>query len=391
MNLDRDLRDALQPLDASDPVADATRVLGVLGKTPAPGPLGLPKAAWWTGLAALALGALGGWAIARGSAPLPDAPPKKEEPQKPPSRTEPMDVMPEWLNLMAFGTIAIDEPDVGPQKLEPGGYQTKVGTAFETKTGMAGIYAYANDARVRLATDTIATVEPQMIVLTKGRVWICDVSRPSLVRVRADLAIVEVDTATAMVERTNTGLWVCSLEGAVVVRTTAGEAVKLTAMQQVEIDAGRGPGEVTKLPFTGTVTGWMSQMILLQQDQAELHERTDYLVVSWIEGAHRDAASVELRRLGSHPVPRLYDALGKAADDPALLHRTVALIGDLAQYSQRDWLFVLLERDDAEIRGLMFRALVRVTGEPVETEEFWRTAPEAEREAALKKWRDRCR
>jgi hypothetical protein len=146
---------------------------------------------------------------------------------------------------------------------------------------------------------------------------------------------------------------------------------------------------VTKLPFVGSVTNWMTPMILLQQDPDELYERIDYLVVAWLEGAHRDAASLELRRIGSQAVPRLYKALDKAADDPALLHRTVALLGDLAQYAQKDWLFALLERDDAEIRGRAFRALDRVTGAPVETEEFWRTAGANERDAALRKWRGR--
>lgn len=402
MNLDRDLRDALQPLHGDDPVADAARVLGALGPAPSPGPFGLPKVAWWLGLAALALGLLGGWLGARWAPPA--APPAKstESPPdapKPEPKDRPKDSMQDWgrmskdlaavMDFTAFGAITIDEPGEGRQQLKQGGFRARVGTVFTTNDGLAGIYLWANDARVRLGRKTVATVEPQMIALTTGRLWLCDVPRPALVRVRTDLAIVEVDTATALVERTATGLWVCSLEGPVVVRTTAGEAVQLGAMQQVEVDAARGPGAVTKVPFMGSLTSWMTQMILLQQDPDELYERIDYLVGSWLDGAHRDAASVELRRLGSHAVPRLYDALDKVAADTVLVHRTVALLTDLVEYSQKDWLFALLERDDAEVRAVTFRALVRVAGEPVETEAFWRMAPASERDAALQKWRIR--
>ena len=381
MNLDRDLRDALQPLGASDPVADATRVLGALGKAPKRGPFGLPKAAWWTGIAALALGVLAGfggahWFARSGVYPMESWPQMSKD-------------LSGVMEFTAFGAITIDEPGEGEQHLKPNTYRGNVGTTFTTKDGLAGIYMWANDARVRLASQTVATVEPQLIALTTGRVWVCNRARPAMVRVRTDLAIVEVDAATAMVERTPTGLWVWSLEGAVVVRTTAGEARKLTALQQLEVDERRGPGAVTDLAFAGSVTSWMTQMILLQQDPAELYDRISYLVVAWLGREHRDAARVELHRLGSPAVPRLYDALGKVADDPALLHESVALIADIAQYAQKDWLFALLERDDAEIRGIVFHALVRVTGEPIETEAFWRTAPANEREEALKKWRGR--
>lgn len=401
MNLDRDLRDALQPL-AGDPVAAAARVLGALGarrrRRAPPRPL-----VWWLVGAAFACGLGAGWVwralLTGAAAPLPhEAAPGDARPG--PAAVEPRATKPQdeaaakgemagFVQFVAVDRLEIDEPGDGVQDLEPGVYRARVGTKFTTRNGVVSAFAFANEARLRLDAGTVATFEPDTVTLTAGRLWFSDRTRPALAHVRTDLAVVEVRAATALVERRGDTLWVCSLGGPVTV-TGAGGPVRLTAMQQVEVARG-GAGPVTKVPFAGALTGWMVPLLLLETDNDELQQRGAEMVAAWVDGTHRDAAAIELRRLGATVVPTLYKALDEVAGDPALHRRAAALLADLAGFRQAAWLFALLESDDADVRAIAFGALVRVTGSGVGTEAFWREASRDERAAALPRWRGEVR
>ncbi len=412
MSLDRDLRDALQPL-GGDPIADAMRVLAALPPGPPvppqptrptrpPSPKRPPQVPWGLLLAALmglAVGiAIGAWSFGQAPAPTvpppPAVPPTKEEPPtklEPKARESEPSAMVDRLQMMAFGELVIDEPGVGRQELKPGPYTMAVGTLCDTGTAMAGLYVYANDVRIRLDRDTVALVSPELVTMRRGRLWISNLARPADLTVRTDRADVQANAAELMVETHADELWVCCLDGEATVRPKGGAAIRLQAQQQVEWDFRTGLGEVQGVPFAGSVTSWMTRMIVLQQDDAELQERIAQMLAAYREGAHRDAAALELRRLGAPVVGKLFLALESMAGQPDLLHSTAALIADLAQMAQVDYLLAMLERGDAETRVLAFRALVRVSGEAVEDEAFWRDGDAERRDAAVGKWRWRLR
>ena len=405
MSLDRDLRDALQPL-AGDPIADAMRVLaalppaGPLPPDPAPPRAPLP---WWLLLAGVALGAVLGLAAARWFGEAPPLPPQPVQPPDPtvvppkpdaPSTLREKEQPSEYadqLQIMAFGELSIDEPGVGRQLLAPGGYMAAVGTLFDTGPSMAGIYAYANDVRVRLDRATLAMVQPDLVTLQRGRLWLSNVTRPAALVVRADRVDVDVTAAVLMLEARSSGLWACCLEGEALVRPLGGTAFRLPAQQQVEIDRRTGRGELQKVAFAGTLTSWMTRMILQQTDDAELYGRIAQMLDAYLEGAYRDAAAIELRRLGARTAGRLYAALDGMAARPELRLRTASLLADVAEYDQRDWLLALLENDDSDVRAMAFRGLVRVTGAGVEDEAFWRGGDAGARATAVAAWRETLR
>lgn len=414
MSLDRDLRDALQPL-AGDPIADAMRVLaalppaGPLPPDPAPPRAPLP---WWLLLAGVALGAVLGLAGANwfgGAPPATSPPPQPAQPPQPAPPPDPAVAKPkpdappksrenerpseyaDQLQIMAFGELSIDEPGVGRQVLAPGGYMAAVGTLFDTGPSMAGIYAYANDVRVRLDRATLALVQPDLVTLQRGRLWLSNATRPAALVVRADRVDVDVTAAVLMLEARSSGLWACCLEGEALVRPLGGTAFRLPAQQQVEIDRRTGRGELQKVAFAGTLTSWMTRMILQQTDDTELYGRIAQLLDAYLEGTHREAAAIELRRLGARAAGKLYGALDGMVSRPELRQRTAALLADVAEYEQRDWLLALLEFDDADVRAVAFQGLVRVTGAGVEDEAFWREGDAVARATALAAWRERLR
>ncbi len=407
MNLDRDLREALAPL-AGDPASDAARVLAALppaavpptppagrrGRPQPPAPRGWPLP--WVALAvalASGLGALLGWAMAGRGEP-PAAPPAQQPPaQQPPPEKEPPKetVVPmptesrDMLMLMAFGPLEIDEPGVGEQDLRPGGYMTKLGTTVRTGEAFAGLYVYANDARVRLDRETVALVAEDRVVVTEGRVWLSTTTRPTPFAIDAGPAQIEGLGMEVQIERRADDVDVLCLGGDAQLRS-GGTVVALSAMQRVRSGAG-GVGEPESLGFAGTATAWMVPMIRQQQDDRELQERIGAMVKAFAAGTYRAEAAVELRRLGSRAVPVIYEAM-LARPAPADEQRQAAeLLGSLAEYSQAPWLLALLEHGEADVRAAAWRALARVAGQNVEDETFWRSAEPVERERALARWR----
>lgn len=405
MNLDRDLRDALAPL-AGDPVADAMRVLAALppAPVPPPPPKGGPKLPWWWLAAAfvftLALGAAAGAWFVGGAAAEPDkgaekpsdkAPDKGKEQAKDKPGMAPWSSSSDQLQVLSLAAAVVHEPGQPAADLAAGQtYLVPIGTRFETGDGAAGIYAFANDARVRLDRQSTAAVAPALLTLSRGRLWLSNVDRPADVTVRTGLADVEVHAAVVQVEIDGASVRVSVLEGLATVRAGAGPTVRLRGNEQIVVGPG-GASEVQPMPFVGALTSWMTRLIVLQQDDRELRARIRDMVAAFRGTTHRDAAVVELRRLGAAAVPELFTALEDPGAEPALQHRTAALLADLAEFAQAEWLLAMLERGDEETRAHAFRALVRVTGQAVESEAFWRDDSQEQREAAAGRWRQQLR
>ena len=405
MNLDRDLREALAPL-AGDPASDAARVMAALPPLPAQPapptegaprrPRPAPPAAGWplpwvvgAVLAALVVGVLGGrwWGAASpgDGAPKPKEEPRREEPKKdtPAMPTEERDLM----MLMAFGPLEIDEPGVGVQQLEPGGFATRQGTVVRTGESIAGLYVYANDARVRLDAGTAARVAGEEIVLDAGRVWVSTVTRPTPFVIRAGEVLVESKAVEMQVERHGGDLELLCLQGQLQVRAGGGAVRSVDAVQRLRVAAAGTIGEPEPVSFVGTQTAWMVPMIKQQQDERELQQRIAAMVEAFAAGTYRQEAALELRRFGSRAVPQLYEAMVRRGVPTDEQRQAAELIGSLAEYGQTAWLFALLENDAAEVRVPAFFALLRVGAPRVDDEAFWRDAPRAERERSLQRWR----
>lgn len=408
MSLDRDLRDALQPL-AGDPVADAARVLAALppmgpgvgpGSGPRPDrhtPRGGKPFPWWWVSGALVLGMLLGYAIAQLHSPEPPRSmgPAKKEPEAGKDPWQSTSTMPpamgEVLDVMAFGKIDVVEPGKERQTLRAGDWRADLGAEFATGDGMAGIYVYGTDARVRLDRVTVAAIDVDDVALAQGRLWLSTIERPHTLRVDLGIAVVQADAVEVVAERDDDAVSLAVLDGRLSVRTKGGEARKVEAGTRITVDARAGIGKAEAIPFAGSLTGWMAPMVLQQQDETELRQRLDAMTSAYLAGTYRDEAALELRRLGARAVAPLFLVLDKLVADPELLHRTAQLIADVADFTKVDWLFAMLERGDAETRAIAFAALARVTATAVEDAAFWRDAPPAAREDGLRRWRAQIR
>jgi hypothetical protein len=408
VNLDRDLRDALQLL-AGDPVADATRVLAALppGGPGAPRDAGrrpLPPVSWWLlalGLAVgLAVGFAAGAFLNRGAeAPKQEAP-RQDEPKPEPKPEPKAEPQPEpkkeapHLMLMAYGMLSIDEPGVGVQELEPGNYMSAMGTRCTTRDGLAGVYVSTNGSYARLGPKSTATIGGDGIAFAGGRLFVHRGSERTVVTVDAGLADVQVEGAALLTKIKDVDgdrLTVLALDGDTTLRTIRGESAHLLRETQVTITRERGLGRIENVPFVGAATGWMTPLILLQHDPAELWKRIEAMASAYVGGEHRSEAATELRRLGSHAVPRVAKLLQERAGDTAFARECARLLADIADHGRAMWLLPLLEYDDQEIRAIAFGGLVRATGTTVKDEEFWRVADLASRQAAIDVWREQLR
>lgn len=404
MNLDRDLREALAPL-AGDPASDAARVMAALPPpvvSPPQKPIrrrpvdaangGRP---WlvFVGIAAVALAvgvAVGAW-WSSSAAPVdkPKEEPPREQPKtedKPPPMSES-----EMMMLMAFGALDVDEPGVGAQELQAGGYALALGSHLQTGEGPAGLYVYANDARVRLDRDTKAMVAADVLELEGGRAWFSTVTRPTPFSLRSGKVVVEGLGVELQVERRGDDLQILCLQGQAQVLAPPAPKVAIVAMQTTRVGADGVIAPPTSVGFAGEQTAWMVPMIRQQQDERELVDRIEVMVKAFAQATYRAQAAIELRRIGSRAVPQLFKAMlqrGVPADEQ---RQAAALIADLAEYSQTPWLFALLENDAGEVRAEGFRALARVGTVVMDDEEFWRSAPQEERERSLARWRARLR
>lgn len=412
MNLDRDLRDALRPL-AGDPVADAARVLAAL---PPAGPVP-PQHPWlpWTLLGlGLALGAGAYAVLSRLGAPATISATEDPKPAQAPKPAEAAPPGPvtqgpvtknndrspspgvasgmerenaSMLLVMAFGELDVDEPVEGKQHLAPGDYRVRVDSSFATKDALAGIYAYANDAALRLDRQTIARCSPEEVQLEEGRVWIASGMRGGTIRIELGDAKAVLHAGKVMCSREPTGSSILALAGKVEVLTPQRGTLTLAAHERLAIDV-RGPQPVEKVAFLGGVTSWMTPMIEMSSDPEEIAERVDEMLDAFEQGDHREEAARELMKLGPRCTPVLVKAVEKALPrDRALAIETARLLGRLIDYRRSVFALALLRLDDAELRVVVFDAICRATDTDSATDaEFWRNASAQNREGAIQRW-----
>jgi hypothetical protein len=401
VNLDRDLRDALRPL-AGDPVADAARVLAALP----------PQHPWlpWTLLGlGLALGAgsyavlsrLGAPAAISASedpkpsdAPKPKDGPKEAAPAEPVARSNDRSPGmgmeredPSMLLVMAFGELDLDEPGEGKQHLAAGEHRVRVDSSFATKDALAGIYAFANDAALRLDRQTIARCAPEEVQLEEGMVWVASGIRGGTIRIELGDAKAVLHAGKVLCSRAPTGASVLALAGKVEVLTPTRGTLTIGAHERVAIDVG-GPHPVEKVAFVGSVTSWMTPMIEMSSDPEEIVERIDEMVDAFEQGDHQEEAARELMKLGPRCTPALVKAVEKALPrDRALAIETAKLLGRLVDYRRSVYALPLLRLDDAELRVVVFDAVCRATDTDSATDaEFWRNASPQNREGAIQRW-----
>jgi hypothetical protein len=407
-SIDRDLREALEQL-AGDPIADAQRVLAALpppGPAPEPPGRGLPPLGWWMLGAGLLLGFGAGALMAPGAATaLPPArldPPKVESPKpdkpddnKPkPDDKKPDKPPPNWpmesegIAMMAFAPMAIDEPGVGVQEIEARPYRVADGTTFITRNGPAGLYIVQNDVRVRLDVMTRARVQASEVRLEQGRAWIDSGTRLTEIKIATDLVTSRLEGGCATLTREANGVAVVAVTGTVSMRTPQGEAARLEPRQQAWVDAERGISSITQVPFLGTATSWMTRMILQEQDDTELRQRVKDMVAAYEDGAYRQAAEREIRKLGSHCVPLLAYGIEQHlghGDDYA--RQAAQLVAQTVDFLRAGYVLPLLQSDDAEVRVSIFDGLRRAAGQDLgQTEESWRQAPAERRKLGAEAW-----
>lgn len=408
-SLDRDLREALEQL-AGDPIADAQLVLESLpppGPAPEPPGRGLPPLGWWMLGAGLLLGFGAGALMAPGgTAALPPAgltPPKVESPKqdkpddnkpKPDDNKQPDKPPPGWpmesegIAMMAFAPMAIDEPGAGHQEIEARPYRVADGTTFITRNGPAGLYIVQNDVRVRLDVMTRARVQASEVQLEQGRAWIDSGTRLTEIKITTDLVASRLESGSATFTREANGVAVIAVTGTVSMRTPQGEAARLDPRQQAWVDAERGISSITQVPFLGTATSWMTRMILQEQDDTELRTRVKEMVAAYEDGAHRQAAEREIRKLGSHCVPLLAYGIGRQlghGDDYA--RQAAHLVAQTVDFLRAGYVLPLLYNDDGEVRVSAFDGLRRAVGQDLgQTEESWRQATPGQRTAGAEAW-----
>ncbi|MGE3174548.1 MAG: hypothetical protein AB7O97_18095 [Planctomycetota bacterium] len=418
MNVDRDLPDALRPL-RGDPVADAARVLAALPPGPPAGaprdPGGRPWLPWaLLGLGLLAGGAVGyalggGAAAPAESTERPDArppepseqPAKEPEPTKEPDKEKEPDKQPqpvpferaemrEMLYVMAFGPIDVDEPGFGAQGLARGEWRTKLGSQFRTGPSQAGVYVYANDARMRIDRETAVRIAADRVQLEFGRAWVDTGDMSATLRVECDGVTAALETPSgAQFTRGPSGVQVLALRGKVSVRAD-GTALLLKEHQSVFVDADMGAQPVEDVAFTAPATSWMTDMIVAGTDPNELRTRVERVIAAYEDGAHRDAARREILKLGARCVWMLADSIERrAGDDPAYARDAAALAMQLVDFGAARHALPLLRLDDVELRALVFRGVRDATGTDGGTDEaFWREAELPRRQRAIEHWID---
>lgn len=316
------------------------------------------------------------------------------EPQKIPAGDWALTWMNQWqgregqLELMAFGRIHIDEPGEGPQDLAAGGYVAALGTTVTTDSdSQAGLYLQADDSRVRVDHETVATVDVGVVRIKSGRVWACTGARETEIRIESDLATILCKRGEVIAVRQPEGLAVVAINGEAIVRTQSGQTAKLSLGLQVFADPDRGLTGIQKVPFLGTATSWMTDMILQGRDEAELKARVNEMVDAFTEGSQRPAAAIEIRKLGARCTGGLVESIGKRPLDRDHARAAAAVAAAVSDYRNTGWLFQLLEHDDAEVRVLGYRGIARVTSTDGGTDEtFWRTAAVERRRALATTW-----
>lgn len=329
MSLDRDLRDALRPL-AGDPVADAARVLGALPPLePSPdgdrgGPRGGRPLPWWWLASALLGGMFAGYGIAHLQAP---AAGKAFTPAKACSwrrtrgnsrlrrRRRRRTRCTRWRSARSTSSSpARSGRRCAPASGAPtSGPSSRPATAWRASTSTRPTPACVSTAppSPRSPSTTWCSCKGGCgCRRSNARTPCASTSAPRWCRRKASNW-----SPNAMPARCR---WPCSAAGCRCGRRPRpGAQVRgrdADRDRPVErLRRGRGRSSA------GSLTGWMAPMVLQQTDERELRQRLDAMTKAYVEGVHRDAAALELRRLGVHAVPPLFDALDSLIADPELL------------------------------------------------------------------------
>lgn len=390
-----DLRDALEAL-AGDPVDDASRVLKGL---PQPG---VPPVAWWLLGVGLAAGLLFGlWmandSIATRPAPV-DADPKNEEEK---IRKE-KDLIPfkEMANIYFYGLgkVWVHEPGKANVELIGAYDEIEHGTSFDTRgsSSLAGLLL-AEEIQLRIDKGTkVTVVEPRNFDVEVGQIYVFSGYEPDLmIVVKTPIALVDVVGGGSMVEFRDGRVQVVCLHGEAEIHSVkGGPDIKLEEGEIGWINQSGEAGGPEKATFLPRWSGWMSKLLILQQDPRELSEHIAALVKAYYGTKHRAEAMRELRKLGGWSLNSMVDKYreNEPQGTQEFNRQTAEFICKLATVTTLDPLFKLMSSPDPEVRYVAYSRAVDLTdeGHDIGTK-FMRTASAEDRYKALQKFWDKVK
>lgn len=399
---DVDIRDALAPL-AGDPVEDAAKVLDKL-----PGP-GVPPIAWWLLGAGAAAGILVG--VLFGPEPEPPAP----QPQQPVAEQQKLpETKEEWeaelkrrfpehysekFTAYGLGEIGLTEPNTKEVWFKGSIIDIAMGTVIRTTAHSQSGMLLAREVQVRMDHETTCQiVEVRKIKLDRGRIYVdTGYEGDAFVRVEVGGRQVVLEQGRAQVEVTEQEILVqvvCQ-QCSAIYRPEQGSTQMIRAGQALRINRADGTARREEVPFIPAVTGWMSALLLRQQDQSEVQNRIETLIEAYGETEHRDLATQELRRLTPNVVWPLIQAMETRFKDSSesFLVQTAELAAKGATFQEAGPVFRLLSMPSGKVRVVGYRNLVRITGmDPSPGEAFWRGESSAEqRDRAIQDWWQRVK
>lgn len=394
MNLKEiDLRDALDPL-AGDPVDDAARVLKGL---PQPG---VPPVAWWLLGVGLAAGLLFGLWMADDSIAKKPAP-VGEETEDEKNRKE-KDILPfgemENIHFYGLGKVWVHEPGKANVELDGTYEEIEYGTSFDTSgsSSQAGLLL-AEEIQLRLDKGTkVTVVQPRNFELEVGQIYVfCGYEVDTMIVVKTPIALVDVVGGSSMVEFRDGRVQVVCLYGEAEIRSAKGGAdIKLEEGKIGWISQsgeGGGPEKATFLPRR---SGWMSKLLILQQDPRELSEHIAVLVDAYYGTRHHAEAKRELRRLDAWSIYLMVKKYreNESENSQTFNRMTAEFICDLAASTTLDPVFKLMSSPDPEVRVIAYLRAVELTDEGYDIgTKFIRTASERERYTAIKAFWDKVK
>jgi hypothetical protein len=232
-------------------------------------------------------------------------------------------------------------------------------------------------------------VAPDLVQLEFGRAWIDTGDRDAVVRVQCgkDFYAAMETHCGGVFERSPSGVEVLALRGRIVLHLES-DTVALAPSEAVVVD-GLGAGKKTKVPFTAPATSWMTHMIQMSTDPDELANRVRSVVDAFDDPELRDAARVEIMKLGSQCVWALADSAERAlARDRDHALRAADLVAQILEYRSSVYALPLLMTEDPELRVIAFHGLRRATGMDIENESFWRDAERDRRSRAVERWKN---
>ncbi|MCC6783861.1 MAG: hypothetical protein IT457_13545 [Planctomycetes bacterium] len=376
--LDRELRDALEPL-RGDPVDDWARVLDAL-PTARPRPL-LPLL-----VGAVAAGLAVGWVAALLTRPEPTEPPKEV------AQTEPASVVELPVRVVARAGEAFVETASGARKLGPG-----EGLRFEeiVATGGDGLLflSLPGEVELRLNGGTRVTLDgPRAATLARGQVFLGKRGGEGTFILATPEGELRTERGDASVVAGERGTELVALEGRARFVNFAGEEVSLGARERVAVQDGLA-GDKAMAGSRWKYVGWQVHELAASYDRREEAFDYAYELVRALEDPTIAAdAERELRHAGALGAMALGMAAVEIRDQPKLVRRCWLLLADVADSMSLGYLHRGILAEDAEVRIASVHAIERITAIPSGRDEsFWREASEAERFDVVQVWRKKLR